>query len=109
MVNVSSLGGDGGGLLPNFNRWRQQLGLPSVVEGDLTALPTLDVSGGKAVLIDITGLDGRTGKPARLVGAALPLGGQTWFYKLMGDAGIVAQQKDALVKFVQSATYPDVH
>ena len=26
-VNVSSLAGDGGGLLPNVNRWREQLGL----------------------------------------------------------------------------------
>ena len=29
--------------------------------------------------------------------------------KLMGDASVVAQQKDALVKFVQSAKYPDAH
>ena len=29
-VNVSSLAGDGGGLLANVNRWRGQLGLPPV-------------------------------------------------------------------------------
>jgi hypothetical protein len=27
----------------------------------------------------------------------------------MGDADVVAQQKDALMKFVQSAKYPDAH
>jgi hypothetical protein len=36
----------------------------------------------------------------------LPLNGQTWFYKLMGDATLVAQQKDVLIQFIQSAKYP---
>ena len=108
-VNVSSLTGDGGGLLPNVNRWRTQLGLTPLAEADLAKLPTIDASGTQATLIEFSGTDGRTGKPAQLVGVVLPLGGQTWFYKLMGDAGIVAQQKDALVKFVQSAKYPDAH
>lgn len=108
-VNVSSLNGDGGGLLPNINRWRAQLGLAPAVEADLAGLPTIDASGTKATMIELTGTDARTGKPARLVGTVLSLGSQTWFYKLMGDADIVAQQKDALVKFVQSAKYPDAH
>ena len=105
-VNVSSLAGDGGGLLPNVNRWRKQLGLAPVTDADLANLPTLDASGGKATLIELSGTDARTGKPATLVGVVLPLGGQTWFYKLMGDATVVAQQKDALIQFVQSAKYP---
>jgi hypothetical protein len=108
-VNVSSLAGDGGGLLPNVNRWRAQLGLAPVTEADLANLTTIDASGGKATMIEFSGTDARTGKPARLVGLVLPLGGQTWFYKLMGDENIVAQQKDALIQFVQSAKYPDAH
>ena len=107
-VNVSSLAGDGGGLLPNINRWRQQLGLTPVDEAGLNKIvSTIDASGGKATMIEFSGTNG--GKPARLIGAVLPLGGQTWFYKLMGDADLVAQQKDVLVKFVQSAKYPDAH
>ena len=108
-VNVSSLAGDGGGLLPNVNRWRAQLGLAPVTEAGLVNLPTIDASGAKATMLELAGNDVRTGKPAQLVGLVLPLGGQTWFYKLMGDADLVAQQKDALVKFVQSAKYPDAH
>jgi hypothetical protein len=96
-------------LLPNVNRWRGQLGLAPATEADLANLPTIDASGGKATLIEFSGTDGRTGKPAQLIGLVLPLGGQTWFYKLMGDADIVAQQKDALVKFVQSAKYPNAN
>ena len=41
-VNVSSLGGDGGGLLPNVNRWRGQLGLAPVTDADVAKLPAID-------------------------------------------------------------------
>jgi hypothetical protein len=95
--------------LPNINRWRGQLGQPPVTDADIATLPTVDATGVKATLVDISGTDARSGKPARLVGVIVPLGGQTWFYKLMGDAGIVAQQQDAFTKFVQSAKYPDAH
>jgi len=105
-VNVSSLAGDGGGLLPNVNRWRGQLGQPPFAADDLANLPTIDASGVKGTLVDIAGTDPRTSQPARLIGVVLPFNGQTWFYKLMGDATVVAQQKDALIQFIQSAKYP---
>ncbi len=105
-VNVSSLSGDGGGLAANVNRWRAQLGLAPFAETDLADLPTIEASGGKARLVEIAGTDARTSKPARLTGLVLPLGNQTWFYKLMGDANVVSAQKDAFIKFVQSAKYP---
>jgi hypothetical protein len=105
-VNVAVLTGNGGGLLPNVNRWRGQMGLAPVTAENLTNTATMDVTGSKATLIDMSGTDERTGKPERLIGVVLPLDGQTWFYKLMGDPEIVAQQKSALVKFVESAKYP---
>ncbi len=105
-VNVSSLAGDGGGLLANVNRWRGQLGLPPATEKDLAKLPVFVATGSsRATVTDISGIDPRSNKRARLVGVVLPLGGQTWFYKLMGDPDVVAQQKDALIQFVQSAKY----
>jgi hypothetical protein len=55
--------------------------------------------------VDFTGTDSKTGKPARLIGVIVPQNGQTWFYKLMGDEQIVTQQKDAFIKFIQSANY----
>jgi len=108
-VNVSQLSGDGGGLLSNINRWRGQLGLTPISEADLAQLPVIDATGGKATVVDISGTDARSSKPAQLVGVVLPLAGQTWFYKLMGDPAVVAQQRDVLIKFVQSAKYPDAH
>ncbi|MGA2244774.1 MAG: hypothetical protein ABSH48_07245 [Verrucomicrobiota bacterium] len=105
-VNVSQLDGNGGGLLPNLNRWRSQLGQPAMSDDDLAKLPSIDASGTKAVLVDFTGTDARAGKAARLIGMVLPLNGQTWFYKLMGDPDVVGQQKDAFINFAQSAQYP---
>jgi hypothetical protein len=105
-VNVSQLDGNGGGLLPNLNRWRNQLGQPALNADDLAKLPTIDASGAQAVVADFNGTDARSGKAARSIGAVLPLNGQTWFYKLMGDPNLVGQQKDAFIKFIQSAQYP---
>ncbi len=105
-VNVSALNGDGGGLLSNINRWRAQLAQSPIAGADLAKLATMDMSGGKATLVEISGTNPRTSKPAELVGIVLPLGNQTWFYKLMGDATVVSQQKAALIQFAQSAKYP---
>jgi hypothetical protein len=105
-INVSQLAGDGGGLAPNINRWRGQLGLAPASGDDITKLPTVDTSGTKGTVVDIKGIDPRSNKPASLVGVVLPLNGQTWFYKLMGDPAVVTAQKDAFIKFVQSAKYP---
>jgi hypothetical protein len=106
-VNVSSFAGDGGGLLANANRWRGQLGLPPVTQEDELSkmVSSINVANGHAQILDFTGTDSKTGKPARLIGAVVPQNGQTWFYKLMGDEQIVAQQKDSFTKFIQSANY----
>jgi hypothetical protein len=104
-VNVSQLGGGGGGLAANVNRWRGQLGLAPLLDDEIAKLPTVETAGVKAVLADITGTDPRSNKPARLVGAVVPIGDNTWFYKLMGDASVVGAQKEAFIKFVQSVKY----
>ncbi len=109
-VNVSQLAGEGGGLAANVNRWRGQLGLPAADETESSkSISTFDIPNGQATLVDLTGTDSKTRKPARLIGAIVPQNGQTWFYKLMGDEQIVAQQKDAFTKFIQSANYANAH
>lgn len=96
-VTVSIFPSDTGGILANVNRWRQQqLGLPAATEADLPSLVTpLDVSPG-ALLVDMVN-NGR-----QLVGAIVPRGGQWYFYKILGDAAVVAPQKEKFVEFVKS-------
>jgi hypothetical protein len=108
-VNVAMLNGAGGGVLPNVNRWRGQLGLPPITEDNLPAATSaLEVAGGQATMVDLTGTDTKAGQKARLIGVILPQTGQTWFYKLMGDEQLVGQQTEAFTKFIQSAKYPNV-
>jgi hypothetical protein len=104
-VTVSVLGGDGGGLLANINRWRRQLTLEPLEDGALGKVSTpLDVAGRKGILVDMSG-QGTNGQPTRIIGAILPSEEQTWFYKLTGDPQIAQQEKDAFVQFVQTAKY----
>jgi hypothetical protein len=105
-LGISMLGGTGGGLLANVNRWRRQIGLGEIAESEMnTLLTSVDIPGGKAMLIDMAG-ENPSGQKARLVGAVVPQANQTWFYKLMGDPAVIETQKDAFTKFVQTAKYP---
>jgi hypothetical protein len=106
VVNVSASVGDGGGLAGNVNRWRKQIGLPEQSADEVQkSVATVEASGGKATLVEMSGTDARTGQPAKICGAMVSQGGQTWFYKLVGDAKLVEAQKEAFVKFVQGAKY----
>jgi hypothetical protein len=105
-VNISASAGDGGGLAGNVNRWRKQLGLAEQTDAEISqSVTALDLPGGKATVVEMSGADAKTGRPAKVVGAMVPQDGRTWFYKLMGDANVVEAQKDAFTKFVQSAKY----
>jgi hypothetical protein len=57
------------------------------------------------MLVDMSGTDMKSGGKTRLVGVIVPKGQQTWFYKLMGPAPLVEQQKDTFTKFVRGVKY----
>ena len=108
-ITVSVFPGDVGGLLANVNRWRNQIGLAPVNQPELDKLVSaLDATIGKAMLVDMTGQESNDGKKTRLIGASLPQGERTWFYKMLGDEPVVAREKDAFIKFVQTMKLPDV-
>lgn len=105
-VNVSASAGDGGGLAANVNRWRRQIGLAEVPETEITSKAvTREIGGSKITFVELSGTDPRTQQPTRVVGAMVPSGGQTFFYKLAGEANLVTSQKEAFEKFVESAKY----
>jgi len=107
-VTVSAFPGDTGGVLANVNRWRGQVGLEPLAQTEVDRQVTaLDVIGGKAMLVDVTGESKSAGK-ARLIGVIVPRERQTWFYKMMGDPVVAEREKSAFIKFVQSVRYPNV-
>jgi hypothetical protein len=96
-VSVSIFPSDTGGTLANVNRWRRQIGLPPAEEADLPKLVVSpDAANPQAMLVDMKNND------RQLIGAIVPHGGQWFFYKLLGDSGAVAPEKDSFVAFIKS-------
>jgi hypothetical protein len=96
-ITISIFEGSTGGVLANVNRWRTQLGLPPVDEAGLASLITnLDSGEAGAKLVDMTG------SKQRMVGAIVPRGSKTWFFKLTGDPAAVGAEKERFLGFIKS-------
>ena len=97
-MSISTLAAAGGGVLANVNRWRGQLGLTAWADADLeTNAKRVEVDGNPGVVVDFAGDKSVQGeaRKTRILGAIVPRGGQTWFYKLTGDDAVVAGEPDA--------------
>ena len=81
-ITLTSLTGEGGGMLGNINRWRGQLGLPAMASLDEMEMKDL---GSGAVLVDIVAPD----QSGRMAAGIVPAGGQTLFFKLTGSVDAV--------------------
>lgn len=102
-VTAVFLGGMGGALKANLDRWRNQLTLPAAADSEVEKqAPLFPALGAGARIVELSGSTGE-GDPADMVVLLVPSGRGTWFYKLMGDKAVVAKEKDALVAFVKSA------
>lgn len=97
------LGGMGGDLKANLDRWRSQLTLPASAAADVEKqAPLFPALGAGARIVELSGSTGE-GDAADMIVLLVPEGRGTWFYKLMGDKAVVAKEKDALVALVKSA------
>ena len=98
---ITAFPGNVGGDLANVNRWRGQVDLPPITEAELAAaLQPLPANGLAIQLADIAG--GPANQPVRVLGAIVPFGGATWFFKLTGPAAIVGAEKARFVEFLAS-------
>ena len=106
-LSITAFPGDVGGELANLNRWRGQIQLASLTEGDLAGVTTrLDQNGLTFVVVDF--VSPSTNKPARIVGAIVPVNGATWFFKLMGPDATVAAAKPAFFEFLKTIRTPAI-
>lgn len=102
---VTAFPGDVGGELANVNRWRGQLQLPPIGEAELpAAISRLNVNGHSVAIVEITG--GTAASPQRLLGAFLPVGGATWFFKFTGPPALIEREKNAFLALVKSIQTP---
>jgi hypothetical protein len=99
-VSVIPLGGQAGGDLANFNRWRGQVGLPGATDAELAALvKPIEVGGVKAKYAEALGAE------EGLLAAWLENDNATWFFKLNGPVKVVNEQKAAFEAFLKSVKF----
>jgi hypothetical protein len=99
-VSVTPLGGDAGGVLANVNRWRGQIGLPSVTQEQADRdLHQITVEGKAAPYADLSGPE------QRMLAVIVSRGDTTWFVKTTGPKNVVAKQKSAFEAFVKSLRF----
>ena len=102
-VSVIPLSGTAGGDAANVNRWRGQVGLQPLPEEELGKLAEkIQVAGQVADLYDLA--SGSEDSP-RILALILHQGDTAWFFKMAGDADLVAKQKEAFIAFLKSLAF----
>jgi hypothetical protein len=103
--SVTAFPGDVGGELANVNRWRGQIALPPLAPEQLDgAVTRLDQAGLKVTLVELSSAGDPKNKA--ILGAIIPYGGATWFFKLSGPGTSVRQAKPAFMDFLHSVHAP---
>jgi len=100
-LSITAFPGDVGGDLANINRWRGQIQLPPIAAAELAAATsTVESQGLKLTVVDFTG--GPAATPQRVLGAIVPVGDSTWFFKLTGPAALVAREQPAFAAYLKT-------
>ena len=97
---------DGGGLLPNVNRWRQQIGKGDLTLDEVRGLPSVKVLGEERPLLEeygaFTGMDGKRIEDGGMLAVPCLLGQRAVFIKFTGPAPLVRAQKANFLEFCRS-------
>ena len=91
-----------GGLKGNLDRWRGEVGLPSVPAAEVEKMKflTIKVAGIEAKMLD------SEGKEKRSLIVWFERGETTWFFKMVGPAKLVGSQKAKFEEFMKSVQFP---
>ena len=105
-VSISS-----GGVLANVNRWLGQMGRPGVTDGQLAAMPTVQMAGGQAVWVEATGdYSGMGAEPKSgyaMAGAVAMIDGSLLTVKMVGPEAEVAAEVPVLKEFARTLELKD--
>lgn len=100
-LSITAFPGDVGGDLANVNRWRSQIQLPPIAAAELaTTTSHLDYNGLHLTYVDLTSTSATA--PQRVLGAIIPHGEATWFFKLTGPAPLIAREQTAFADFLKT-------
>lgn len=105
-ITLTFLGGNGGGLGANINRWRGQVGLDPATPAEIGAYPKRTIFGNEATYVEFTGSYQGMGGPkiedGALYGAIFSRGGGTLFVKMTGPRETLEAQRDTFATFLDS-------
>jgi hypothetical protein len=94
-----------GGLLPNINRWRDQLNLPPIsldqLSDNTTAISIADQPATLVEIVSETAIIEEQFK-SRTIAAILSENQQSWFFKMVGSDAAVLSQKETFLAFLAS-------
>jgi hypothetical protein len=85
-LTVSKLGGDGGGLAANVNRWRGQVNMQPLPEAEVRGQPMPVTASSREMLLFNLNPDEAPAEAEGIFAAVLPLGAETWYFKLTGPS-----------------------
>lgn len=105
-MSIVMLAGEAGGILPNIERWRGQVGLgPFGSEKALAAGSSkVKTRAGTVLVVDLAGAGGK-----RLLAGILMQGGESWFFKMIGPASTVGAAKPGFLELLDSLHSPVGH
>jgi hypothetical protein len=107
---ITVLGGSGGGVEPNLNRWRQQMGQTALDAKGIDALEKIQVLGREAKLIEVAGnftdMQGNQVESAALLGVVLPIEGALLTIKMTGPKDVIEKERDRFLAFCRSLRLP---
>ncbi len=106
-VTIARLHGDGGGLLPNINRWRGQIGLPPVPSLAMQPVALLEVPGAQVTLVDLAGAAEGSFAGQRILMGVIARPGETWYFKLTGDNAVADEQKASFIAAIESIRFKE--
>lgn len=105
-ITVIDLEPAAGSLLDNVNRWREQIGLPSVQKEELAkSAEPIEVGGATGVFVAMSSPGNTPRQEEAIVGAIVTAAERTWFFKLKGDAELAKRETERFKAFVQSVKF----
>jgi len=99
-VSLTTFPGPAGGLLENVNRWRDQIGLASIISTE--EIPTLLIDGVPAQIVEL--VSEKENKTT--LGALFIRKNQSWFIKLTGPSALAAAEIANFRSLAESFKFP---
>ena len=104
---LTVLPGGGGGLAANINRWREQMSLPPLDEEAIAELPTIEVLGEEAVIVEMEGTyvgmrGDRYDEEFGLGGILVMADGALLTIKMTAPLPVMQGELDNMIAFAQS-------